>query len=61
VTANFIHDWKMNLFVPQTRTMDESYAAENMSEFLLQVVADWNLRRNAELPALVTGNTRNQI
>lgn len=61
VTAHFIHDWEMKSCVLQTTTMDKSHTAENLSEFLLQVVADWNLRRNGELPALVIDNARNII
>lgn len=59
--AHFIHDWKINSFVLQTRTMDELHTAEILSEFLIHVVAEWNLRRNGQLPALVTDNARNII
>lgn len=45
----------------QTTAMDESHTAEHLSEFLIQVVAQWNLKRNGELPALVTDNARNII
>lgn len=40
VTAHFIHDWKLNSFVLQTRAMHESHTAENLSEFLIQFVAE---------------------
>lgn len=32
-----------------------------MSEFPTKVVAEWNMKRNGELPALVTNNVRNII
>lgn len=57
--AHSIHDWKINEFVLQTRAMNELHTAEILSEFLIHVVAEWNLRRNGLLPALVTDNIRN--
>lgn len=56
--AQSIHDWKINSFVLQTRAMNELHTAEILSEFLIHVVAEWNLRRNGLLPALVTDNIR---
>lgn len=56
--AHSIHDWKINSFVLQTRAMNELHTAEILSEFLIHVVAEWNLRRNGLLPALVTDYIR---
>ena len=58
ITAHFLEDWNMRSFVLQTRVMQESHTAENLSEFLKSAVNEWKLKR-LEMPSLTTDNARN--
>ena len=45
----------------QTRVMDISHTSENLSEMLLNCVAEWNLKRDDLMPSVTTDNAANII
>ena len=62
VTAHFLNkDWSVISYVLQTRVMDISHTSENLSEMLLNCVAEWNLKRDDLMPSVTTDNAANII
>lgn len=62
ITAHVIdNDWNINSYVLETTIMTESHTSENISEYLTDAIARWNLKRAGKNPSLTTDNAANIV